>query len=86
MPLTDDVERLTAVMVRQHQRGGLAAQIRRESQLEASEIAKACGTSPDVVRAWEDGRAQPTTHEALAWLHLMYSQQRTPAQLRDSTA
>jgi hypothetical protein len=76
--VTDDIARLAAISVRQHQ-GGLAAVLRRAAHGEGrdglSRVAKACGTSPSVVEAWEDGAAMPTTQEALAWLAYLYAAQ-----------
>jgi hypothetical protein len=76
MAITDDIARLVAIMVRQHQ-GQRAATLRRavygDTPDGLSRVAKACGTSPSVVQAWEDGAATPTTQEGLAWLAHLYS-------------
>jgi transcriptional regulator with XRE-family HTH domain len=75
--LNDDVARLTAIVTRQHQ-GGLAERMRQSRGLSASEVGKACGTSPEVIGAWERGLAMPTTGEALAWLSVLYVQAGNP--------
>jgi DNA-binding transcriptional regulator YiaG len=83
MPTTDDIARLVAIMVRQHQ-GQRAAALRRAAYGDGndsfSRVAKVCGTSPSVVQAWEDGIAQPTTQEGLAWLTHLYAIQPEPLQ------
>jgi hypothetical protein len=81
MPTTDDIARLVAIMVRQHQ-GQRAAALRRavfgDSPDGYSRTAKACGVSPLVVQAWEEGAAKPTTQEGLAWLTYLYDIQPPP--------
>jgi hypothetical protein len=76
MPLQDDVSRLTAILVRQHQ-DGLATTLRYRAyglrgDAGVGKLAKASGASPSVLRAWEDGDAMPTTSEGLAWLSALY--------------
>jgi hypothetical protein len=45
-------------------------------------VAKACGTTPEIVMAWESGTITPTTPEALRWLtYLQSSRQRLPARV-----
>ncbi len=82
MALADDVTRLTAVLVRQHQ-GGLAERLRYEAfglggDAGVGRLAKASGCSPATLRAWEDGAAVPTTQEGLAWLSALYAAQPAP--------
>ena len=81
MGLQDDVARLVSILVRQHQ-GGLAEQLRMAAYGLTGDaigkVAKACGVSPSVIRAWETGAATPTTQEGLAWLTLLYASQRPP--------
>lgn len=79
MATTDDIARLTAVLVRQAQQNGEAAALRRTSGLEASAIGKACGVSAGQVMAWEAGYAQPTTSEGIAWLSILWNSQKSNA-------
>lgn len=73
MPLTDDIARLTAIQVRQHQGAmGLAERLRATAGLDVGVIAKACGCKPSQVVCWERGEARPTTAQALAWLSVLY--------------
>ena len=83
---SDDIERLTAILVRMHQRGGQAAFLRQASGFSVSHIAKLCGASPESVYAWESGILQPTTGQALAWLHaLQHSTPTVAEQLNKAT-
>lgn len=73
MAQSDDIARLTEILVRSHQgSSGKAARLRQASGLSASEIGKACGASPDQIYSWESGVSQPTTGQALAWLSVVY--------------
>lgn len=73
MALGDDVERLTRIIVRMHQRDGQAVFLRQASGRPASGIAKLCGATPEQVYAWERGTLQPSTAQALAWLDALHA-------------
>jgi transcriptional regulator with XRE-family HTH domain len=84
MPLTDDITRLTSVVVRMLVAEGTPTRLRQRTKLDLSQVGKACGVSASVVGSWEDGVAQPTTQEALAWLTLLYDRQ--PSTMRQANA
>jgi hypothetical protein len=75
--LSDDVERLTRIVVRQHQDGYRSAEALRYASFglgkdNARALAKLCGTTPETIVAWERGVLAPTTVQALAWLGALY--------------
>jgi hypothetical protein len=80
MALSDDVERLAAIVVKMHQRDGTAARLRIASGRPASAIAKLCGATPEQVFAWESGTLQPSTQQALAWLGALHGGLATPGE------
>jgi hypothetical protein len=69
MAVADDIERLTALVVRMHQ-GGRARELRRAAYGPADAglgfIGKASGATADLVKLWEAGAVQPSTQQALA--------------------
>ena len=72
MSLSDDLERLTRIVVRMHVDGGRAALLRQKAGQPASRIAKLAGTTPEAIYAFERGDLDPTTGQALAWLTAAY--------------
>lgn len=73
MAQSDDIARLTEILVRSHQgTNGKAARLRQMSGLSASEVGKAAGASPEQIYSWETGTSQPTTAQGLAWLAVVY--------------
>ena len=70
---SDDIERLTRILVRMHQRDGQAAFLRQAAGKPASAIAKVCGATPEQVYAWETAALQPSTNQALAWLDALHA-------------
>lgn len=80
MALGDDIERLTRIIVRMHQRDGQAAFLRQASGRPASGIAKLCGVTPEQVYAWETGALIPSTAQALAWLDALHGGAAAPAE------
>jgi DNA-binding transcriptional regulator YiaG len=76
MALSDDVERITAILVAMHREQGKRQMEIQRFKFGANsigKIAKLCGASGDLVVAWEDGRVRPTTTQALTWLSVLYS-------------
>ena len=70
---SEDIARLTSIVVRQHQgTNGRAQLLRQKSGLSASQIGKAAGCSADQIYSWEQGTSQPTVSQALAWLAVLY--------------
>lgn len=86
MALTDDVSRLTEIVVRQHQDGGLASRLRLQARLSRGDVGKACGVSGEQVAAWEAALSKPTTQEGLAWLSLLWARQPGPLSRADQAA
>ena len=84
MALVDDVQRLTGILVHLLVADGRTVVLRQRAKLDLGQVGKACGVSASVVGSWEDGIAQPTTQEALAWLTLLYDRQ--PSTLRQANA
>ena len=84
MALVDDVQRLTGILVHLLVADGRTIGLRQRAKLDLGQVGKACGVSASVVGSWEDGIAQPTTQEALAWLTLLYDRQ--PSTLRQANA
>ena len=78
MPGSDDISRLAAIQVRQHQ-GGKAERLRQQRGLAASAIGKACGVSASLIYEWERGTLMPTTQQSLAWLTALYELTPNPA-------
>ncbi len=72
MAQSDDIAVLTEVLVRMHQRGGLAENIRQQRGLPASAIGKAAGCTPEMIYSWERGLSQPTTAQGLQWLRTLH--------------
>jgi transcriptional regulator with XRE-family HTH domain len=70
--LSDQVETLARVVVRMHQEGGRAAQLRQRAGLSASQLGKLAGVSAEVVYAWERRELEPSCRQALAWLGALY--------------
>jgi DNA-binding transcriptional regulator YiaG len=52
--------------------GASPAQMRLTGQVDIGQLAKAVGTSPEIIRAWESGLASPAPHECLRWLATLY--------------
>ncbi len=79
MALADDMQRIVDITVREHQLTGKARILRMKAYGidgdGVSQLAKACGASAELVRAWEDGRSQPTVNQALTWLNTLYQRQ-----------
>lgn len=86
MALSDDVERLTQIIVRMHQRNGEAARLRQATGRPASHIAKLAGVSAETIYAWEAGTVQPSTAQALAWLQALQYDVPTPAEVTTKAA
>jgi transcriptional regulator with XRE-family HTH domain len=82
MTLNDDLARLASVVVRMLVADATPTRLRIVAGLDLSQVGKACGVSASVVGSWEEGLAQPTTQEALAWLTLLYDRQ--PSTLRQA--
>lgn len=85
MALTDDVTRLTEILVRQHQ-DGQAARLRLQARLSLGDVGKACGVSGEQVAAWEAALSKPTTQEGLAWMSLLWARQPGPLSRADQAA
>ena len=75
MALTDDIARLTSVMVREHVADGRAGQLRVAGRMSHSELGKVCGVSGALVQEWERGTLHPTTAQGLQWLDALYGAQ-----------
>lgn len=84
----DDIARLTGILVADHVAGGKAARLRARAWPQnffgpdrgsapdgLGHLAKACGTAPETVAAWETGQAVPTTGQALSWLSELHRRQ-----------
>jgi transcriptional regulator with XRE-family HTH domain len=72
MTQADDLSRLTSILVRELALTGRARQVRFSQSLPLSELGKAAGATADQVGLWEEGRATPSTPQALAWLSFLY--------------
>ncbi len=72
MAQSDDIAVLAEVLVRMHQRGALAENIRQQRGLPASAIGKASGVTAEMIYSWERGLSQPTTAQALQWLRTLH--------------
>ena len=87
--LSEQVEALVAILVRQHQDGGRAEGLRLQAfgmdgRASLGKVAKLVGASPEAVRAWEIGSLSPATNQALRWLSVLYLHQ--PPTIRAQTA
>jgi len=76
MNQSEQIAALTSLVVKLHRQHGEAARLRLAafgSTDSVSPLAKLCGTTPEVVRAWETGALEPTTTQALQWLTTLYA-------------
>src|SRR5258706_15112068 len=72
---SDDIARTVAIMAGQFALSGDARKARQTAGLTMGEAAKATGTTPGVVSAWESGLARPSQGEALAGESLLAGRQ-----------
>src|SRR5258706_9634530 len=72
---SDGIARTVAIMAGQFALSGGARKGRQTAGLTMGEVAKATGTTPGVVSAWESGLARPSQGEALAWMSLLTDRQ-----------
>ncbi|HEX9520405.1 MAG TPA: helix-turn-helix transcriptional regulator [Streptosporangiaceae bacterium] len=72
---SDDIARTVAIMAGQFALSGDARKARQTAGLTMGEVAKATGTTPGIVSAWESGLARPSQGEALAWMSLLTDRQ-----------
>ncbi len=77
MALSDDIEKITAILVQMHRdQPKSQMEVQRLGKFGSNsigKIAKLCGATPDLVTAWEYGTVRPTTQQSLAWLGAIYS-------------
>lgn len=76
MAQSDQIEQLTRVLVAQAVSDGAAQRARYRAfgmgDSGLGILAKACGTTAEVVACWERGTARPTVTQALAWLTCLH--------------
>jgi DNA-binding transcriptional regulator YiaG len=71
--LADDIALTAKVLVGMARNPGASlVHMRQANQVDIGQLAKAVGTSPEVIRSWEAGLASPAPHECLRWLATLY--------------
>ena len=78
---SDDIARLTEILVLEHVQMGLANRLTTVLQMrdQLGHVAKACGVTVEQLDSWRHGWTKPTTQQGLAWLLALYELQgRTP--------
>jgi len=76
MNQSEAISTLTTLVVHLYRRDGLARRLRATafgSTDSMGKLAKMCGTTPEVVAAWETGSLEPTTTEAMRWLTVLHA-------------
>lgn len=79
MNQSEQIAALTQLVVWMHIKNGEAQALRRKafgSVDSIGKLAKLCGTTAEIVTAWETGKLRPTPTQAIAWLTALHEHDR----------